>query len=85
MDIVFNKIADTSVKVSIRKGEDAQYLIPVRDLSYWKTKLRAASAEWYRESGKQKESTLSTTTKTMGNLGSRDTNLEGNLSSQSTE
>jgi hypothetical protein len=23
-------------------------------MSYWKTKLRAAAKEWYRESGKQK-------------------------------
>jgi hypothetical protein len=42
-------------RTCIRKGEDAQYLIPVRDLKrYGKTKLRVAAEEWYRESGKQK-------------------------------
>jgi hypothetical protein len=55
MGIVVNETADVSAKENIRKGEDAQYLIPVTDLkSYWKTKLRVAAEEWYRESGKQK-------------------------------
>jgi hypothetical protein len=55
MGVVLNEIADASANESIRKGEDAQYLIPVADLkSYWKTKLRAAAEEWYTESGKQK-------------------------------
>jgi hypothetical protein len=53
--IVLNEIADALAKEGIRKGEDAQYLIPGRDLkSHWKTKLRVATEEWYRESGKQK-------------------------------
>ena len=52
---ILNKIADVSAKESIRKGEDAQYLIPVTDLkSYWETKLRVAAKEWYREPGKHK-------------------------------
>jgi hypothetical protein len=54
--IVLNEIADASAKESIRKGEDAQYLIPGRDLkSYWKAKLKVAAEKWYRESGRQKE------------------------------
>jgi ribonuclease HI len=53
--ILLNEIADATVKEGIRKGEDAQYLIPGRDLtSHWKTKLRVATEECYRESGKQK-------------------------------
>jgi hypothetical protein len=41
---VFNEIGDVSAKESIRKGEDAQYLISATDLkSYWKTKLRMAA------------------------------------------
>jgi hypothetical protein len=69
-------------KESIRKGEDAQYLIPGRDLkSHWKTKLRVATEEWYRESGKQKRSTLNTTTKTMTNLSFTDSDFKESLSS----
>jgi hypothetical protein len=50
-----NVTADVSGRESIQKGEDAQYLIPVTGLkSYWKSKLRVAAEEWYRESGKQK-------------------------------
>jgi hypothetical protein len=52
--IVLSEIADVSAKESIQKGEDVKYLIPGRDLkSCWKTKLRVAAKEWYRESGKQ--------------------------------
>jgi hypothetical protein len=55
MGIVLKKTADVSVKESIPKGEDAQYLIPVTDLkSYCKTTLRVAVEEWYRKSEKQK-------------------------------
>jgi hypothetical protein len=55
ISIVLNEIADVSAKESIRKGEVAQYLIPgTPSKSYWKTKLRVAAKEWYRESGKQK-------------------------------
>jgi hypothetical protein len=80
--IVLNETADATAKESMRKGEDAQYLIPGRDLkSHWKTKLRVATEEWYRESGKQKgRSTLSTTTKTMTNLGSTDSDFKESLS-----
>jgi hypothetical protein len=47
MGTVRNEIADALAKVSIRKGEDVQYLILVTDLrSYWKTKLRVAAKEW---------------------------------------
>jgi hypothetical protein len=53
MGIILNETADASAKESIRKGEDVQNLIPVTYLtSYWKTKLRVAATEWYRESGK---------------------------------
>jgi hypothetical protein len=52
VDIVLNEIADASAK-DIWKGEDVQYLSLVTDLkSCWKTKLRVAAKEWYRESGK---------------------------------
>jgi hypothetical protein len=55
MGIVQKKTGDASVKESIPKCEDAQYLIPVTDLkSYCKTKLRVAVEEWYRKSGKHK-------------------------------
>jgi hypothetical protein len=55
MDIVLNEIADALAKESIRKSEDVQYLIPDTYFkSYWKTKLRVAAKEWYRESRKQK-------------------------------
>jgi hypothetical protein len=53
--IVLNEVADALAKESICKREDAQCLIPDRDLKcYWKTKVRVAAKEWYRESGKQK-------------------------------
>jgi hypothetical protein len=59
-------------------------LIPVTDLkSCWKTKLKVAAKERYREAGKQKAGiTLSDTTKTMENIGSRDSSFKENLSSQ---
>jgi hypothetical protein len=51
--IVLNEIADASAKDSFRKGEDAQYVIPVTDLKrYLKTKLRVAAEKWCRESDK---------------------------------
>jgi hypothetical protein len=53
MGTVLNKIEDASAKESVRKDEEVQYLISVTGLkSYWKTKLRVAAEEWYRESGK---------------------------------
>jgi hypothetical protein len=70
MGIVFNEIADASVKESIRKGEEVQHLIPVSDLkSYWKMNLRVAARNGTENQENRKDgSTLRTTTKTMENL-----------------
>jgi hypothetical protein len=52
--IVLNETRDAPTKESIREGKNVQYMHPVTDLNYWKTKLGIAAKEWYIESGNQK-------------------------------